>query len=392
MARPRRIAVQMELHWPLKRHTAIYAGLQQYAEEQGWETILDDFVSDHLARGGQKTFSYDGVIGRIDRDLAARAALMRLPVVNVWYSSPARELLPGAFTDQVATGRLVAEHLLDRGLRRFAVTHRTDRSEQLAAQAFRDAIRGAGCECTTVELPLEFTHSATHYRPAMQMIQEAIVSWHAPLGVFVANDALARIIAQTCRRLGLRTPHDAAIVCGENEEVFCLHTKPALTSVEWAYLQIGRAAAALLDDMMQNGTAATTPPPQVFVPPAGLVVRESTDFVAVNDPLVNDALAFISANMQRDIGQGDVARAVHCEVRTLQLRFRKVLGKPIVATIRHLRLERAQRELAHSDRTLEAIARDTGFGSSPRLAAVFRRELGTTPSSYRRRWSNRAHA
>ena len=36
-----------------------------------------------------------------------------------------------------------------------------------------------------------------------------------------------------------------------------------------------------------------------------------------------------------------------------------------------------------SDRTLDAIARDVGFGSIQRLYEVFRRELGVSPGVYR---------
>jgi len=40
--------------------------------------------------------------------------------------------------------------------------------------------------------------------------------------------------------------------------------------------------------------------------------------------------------------------------------------------------------LARGDRSLEAIARDVGFGPAARMYEVFRRELGVSPSEYRR--------
>jgi LacI family transcriptional regulator len=39
--------------------------------------------------------------------------------------------------------------------------------------------------------------------------------------------------------------------------------------------------------------------------------------------------------------------------------------------------------LAQSDRTLDRIARDVGFGTIQRLYEVFRRELGIAPGEYR---------
>jgi LacI family transcriptional regulator len=120
-----------------------------------------------------------------------------------------------------------------------------------------------------------------------------------------------------------------------------------------------------------------------LLPPQGLVVRESTDFFAVDDRLVRAALEFISANSHRPIGPADVARAVAVEPRTLQRRFREFLDRPIATEIRRVRIERAKRELVQSDRHLNEIARDVGFGPAMRMYEVFRRELGVTPSQYR---------
>ena len=133
---------------------------------------------------------------------------------------------------------------------------------------------------------------------------------------------------------------------------------------------------------MMDGKAA--PKKHLLLPPSGLVVRESTDFFAVKDPLVAAALAYISANSHRRIGPDKVAAAVNAETRTLQMRFRKFLNRPIAAEIRRVRIERAKRELAQGDHRLSQIARDVGFGETMRMYEVFRRELGITPSEYRK--------
>jgi LacI family transcriptional regulator len=122
----------------------------------------------------------------------------------------------------------------------------------------------------------------------------------------------------------------------------------------------------------------------MLVPSPGLVVRESTDFVAVHNEVVAAAMAFISANSHRSIGQDDVAHAINVETRTLQNYFRKHLGRPIVTEIRRVRIERAKRELVNGKRSMAEIAHCAGFGSSMRMYEVFRRELGVTPSEYRR--------
>jgi LacI family transcriptional regulator len=132
---------------------------------------------------------------------------------------------------------------------------------------------------------------------------------------------------------------------------------------------------------MHGGKPPTTP---IVLAPHGLVVRESTDFFAVDDPLVSAALAYIAANAHRCLGPDDVAAAVGAETRTLQNYFRRTIQRPVATEIRRVRIERAKRELAQSNRTLAAIARDVGFGTIQRLYEVFRRELGISPGEYRK--------
>ena len=124
---------------------------------------------------------------------------------------------------------------------------------------------------------------------------------------------------------------------------------------------------------------------RLLIPPQGLIVRESTDFYSVDDSIVSAALEFIAANSHRNIGQDDVAAAVSMTTRTLQNRFRKVLNRPVATVIRQVRIDRAKRELAQSDRSMAEIARNVGFSGPERLNEVFRRELGISPGEFRRR-------
>jgi LacI family transcriptional regulator len=172
-----------------------------------------------------------------------------------------------------------------------------------------------------------------------------------------------------------------ALVAGKNEATLCEHPRPSLTSVEIGYHRIGYTAAELLDRLMAGREPPTTP---LRLSPHGLVVRESTDFFAVENELVAAALAYISANSHRRIGPDDVARAVGAETRTLQNYFRGTLRRPVATEIRRVRIERAKRELAQGQRSLAAIACDVGFGTIQRLYEVFRRELGVSPGAYRR--------
>lgn len=378
---PWRVAFQLDLEWTYKRHTGVFAGAQRYAEEQGWESTIDDYVSEKFPANGVGTCPYDGVIGRASKRLAERSSRLGVPVVNVWRSSPAWRDLPGVFPDFDAAGRMRAQHLLTRGLRRFAILEPKGSAASIEGAAFKATVREAGFSCMTAKLPLR-TDSHAHWQKFEKRIAGFMEDWEPPIGVFGFDERVGRTVAQMCRLRGWRVPHDVAIITGTNEESLCELPRPSLTSVEFGFERIGYQAAQLLDRLM-NGE----PPPEapIEVPPEALVVRESTDFFAVEDPLMATALEFIATNSRRPIGAEDVARAVNVGLRTLQRQFREYLDRPVSEEIQRVRIERAKRELAQSRRPISQIARDSGFGRPMRMSEAFRRELGVTPREYRKK-------
>ena len=386
MPPPRRVAVMLELDWPYKRHAGIFAGAQKYAQERGWESLIDEYAADTLRAHPERPPPYDGVIARATRKLARRAVRRGVPVVNVWCSSPAWRSLPGVFPDFAAAGRLRAEHLLSRGLRRFAaLTHETERAQQIELKAFTAALAEVGCPCATAGTPQLAALSLRDWRRTERTVTAWMNGWQVPIGVFVGSEPEGRMVAQMCRNRGWRVPEDVAIITGHNEETYCEHLHPTLSSIEFGFERVGYEAARLLDRLMDGHPEGTWPPPKpIWLPPQGLIVRESTDFFAIDDPLIAAALAFIAANCHLPIGPHDVADAVTTGLRTLDRRFLKHLERTVAAEIRRVRLERAKRELAESDRPACKICYDVGFGPPMRMHEVFVRELGLTPGEYRR--------
>ncbi len=270
-----------------------------------------------------------------------------------------------------------------RGLRRFAACGREERGFRIEAEAFQAAVNEAGFPCDTVTLPLRPIQSYASWRKYRQRIESLISSWRPPIGVFSNTEPVGRIIAQMCRQHGWRVPHDVAIIAGKNEVSICEHPRSSLTSMELGFDHIGYEAARLLGRLIDGDPPPTGP---ILLPPKGIVVRESTDFFAVEDPVMSKALEFISANSHRPpLGADDVARAVNIGTQTLQREFRKYIDRPIAAEIQRVRFERAKRELLQGERTIQGIARDVGFGRSKRMSNAFAREQGVTPREYRKK-------
>lgn len=389
MSGQRRVALMLDLEWLYKRHTAVFSGTQRYARQRGWRTLIDEHAYDTLAQRKPTEIPYDGIIARATKPLYEQAVRLKVPLVNVWYSSPVRDLLPGVFSDFTAAGRLRAEHLLSRGFRRFAaLISPGDRGQEAELKEFNRVIGEAGCTCLTSKVPAE-RRTLRKWRTCEHNIRIWMDRWETPIGVFVGGESSGRLIVQMCHERGWRVPEDAAIVSGNNEEMLCNHPHPSLSSVEMGMERIGYSAAQLLDGLMDEKlagkwTSASSSREHIILPPRALIVRESTDFYSVENEAVASALTFISAHCHRAISPADVALGARVSLRSLQRQFRTVLNRSLSGEIRRARIERAKRELTQTTRSIASISHDVGFGHPMRMYDVFRRELGTTPRAYRR--------
>ena len=381
MARPRRVAIALELSWPYEWHHGVYVGAQRYAKEQNWEAVIDEFL-DNPTR-------YDGVIARATPEFVDLLAKHRTPFVNVKFSSPLRDSVPSVLPDFAACGRMQAEHLLERGYYNFAGLGTQNPGAQVALAEFSRVVSEAGHACLTAKVPTTFPSEQVDWEKANAILDQWMDRWQLPVGVGLEPALTSRVLVQKCRVRGLRIPEDVGIICGENNSTICEQPEPSITSVNIGFNRVGYQAAKLLDQLMherRNRTKkkTTASPPQILVQPTGIVVRESSDIYNVSDELVAMALKYISSNIDRRIGPEDVARSVSIGARALQNRFHKILNRPIGKVIRQIRMDRAKRALLQDDKSMSAIAQEVGFIQPERMNEVFRRELGMSPTAFRK--------
>lgn len=380
-AKPFRIALMLDLETGYGRHVDTYTGAYRYAEEQGWEVTIDEFVEQRLASASGKTIAYDGVIARATKGLAVRCDKLDVSLVNVWRNSPVGDSVPSVYPDFAASGRMRAEHLMSRGITRFAALIANTAGQHIEYEAFSKTLRAEGHDCKLAKVSQSTNRSIAQWRRTESAIDSVLQECEPPIGVYTGTEVVGRLLAQRCRRFGHRVPNDVGIVAGYNEPAFCNHPTPSLTSIDQGNERLGYEAARMLHEMMEGGPTPTRP---LILPPIGLVVRESTDFHVVDDDMVAAALKYIATHFQKRIGPNDVAAAVGAQTRTLQNRFHKALGWPVATEIRRVRIERAKRELTESDRRVADIAEEVGFGDPMRLYEVFRREFGISPSEFRK--------
>lgn len=95
--------------------------------------------------------------------------------------------------------------------------------------------------------------------------------------------------------------------------------------------------------------------------------------------------AFLAENYKDDISTADIGRAISLHPNYAMTLFRRECGMSIWQYLIRLRLSQAQLMLHTTDKTVLAIALESGFGSLARFYAAFTRECAMSPGEFRKR-------
>ncbi|MEW2402372.1 helix-turn-helix domain-containing protein [Streptomyces sp. NPDC046862] len=103
-------------------------------------------------------------------------------------------------------------------------------------------------------------------------------------------------------------------------------------------------------------------------------------------------LHWMEENAERDLTLDDIAAHAGTSARTLNRRFREQTGTTPLQWLHRARVRRAQHLLENTDRAVEHIAHQAGFGSSTAFRDRFKRVVGISPQAYRRAFRTRGAA
>ena len=106
---------------------------------------------------------------------------------------------------------------------------------------------------------------------------------------------------------------------------------------------------------------------------------------ATRDAVVSQAMALIWTRGHRTISVEEIAESVGVTRRTLERRFRKAVGHPVVEEIIRSRLNRAKRLLQETGMSVKVVSQLSGFQSHERMRVAFVRHEGLPPFRFRHR-------
>jgi LacI family transcriptional regulator len=397
LVKPPLVAVILDAARPYDR--LVIGGVAQFARERGhWSLYVEEDPLQKLP--DLKCWHGQGIIANFDdRRVAEAIRGLDIPVVGVgggygWYDPASR--IPYIYTDNDSVGRLGAAHLLACGFQTLAFcgyphTTTSGWSEERAA-SFQQA-------CTESRRPCHLFAGRISNARRWEDLQAELQAWLTelpkPLGVMACNDVRARHVLEACRSLGLRVPHDVAVIGVDNDEMICDLTDPPLSSVDQSARRVGYEAAAALDRLLiaspgsrhegSRRRQSGTPPEhdRIVVPPIGVVARTSTDTLATTDVEVVETLQALRREPYRKPNVESLARAAGISRSSLEKRFRSAVGRSIHDEHVRLRIAGTRKLLVETDLPLKAIAARVGFPSLQYMTTFVRRHTGLTPARLR---------
>ncbi len=357
-------------------------GVIEYIKEKpNWSVQLTEQERGARPPSWLRTWDGDGIIARIETDaIGRRLKQFGLPVVDL---SAARHVtgIPWADTDDRAIAKLAYEHFVERGFRHlgFCGDAGFNWSKKRLASLKEFA--------TKSEIGFHAHESGARYDSAfnpsteMRRISRWLTKLPKPIGIMACYDYKAQQVLDACRHAKLKVPEEVAVLGVDNDRLICELSQPPLSSIIPDTRRTGYEAAALLDKLMSGKRISTDSP--LVTTPLGIKVRESTDTLAVEDEEVAKALHYIRRHVTADVRVADVLREVSLSRRSLEHRFKKIVGRTPHAEIQLTRMNRIKELLRETRLSVQAIAEKTGYEYGEYMAAAFKREIGMTPSEYR---------
>ncbi|MGR5143414.1 XylR family transcriptional regulator [Photobacterium sp. DNB23_23_1] len=373
----------------------VIEGIGEYlqASQCEWDIYLEEDFTTHL--DNFKSWQGDGVIADFDNpQIKGLLNNSQIPVVGVGGSYEHDDdypSIPYVATDNEALIDLAYQHLREKGLENFAFygikNDHTNRWAHEREKAFRRIIEREGYS-SSVYLGNQTNPNTWQYD--MNRLADWLQRLPTPTGIIAVTDSRARHLLQMCEQLNIMVPDKVAVIGIDNEEIARYLTRVSLSSVGQGCKEMGYRAAKILHKHIQAKqlTPQSPPrqsptPPRILVAPTKVHERQSTDFQALKDPYVIQAMHFIRHNACKGIKVEQVLSYVNISRSNMEARFKDEQGHSIHQEIHNSKLKRASNLLQTTSLPIAEISDLCGYPSLQYMYNVFKKNLGHTPKEHR---------
>lgn len=375
----------------------IIEGIGEYlqATQCDWDIFIEE---DFCARlDNIKECLGDGVIADFDNpDIEHFLSDLDIPIIGVGSSYENEDdypPVPYVATDNKAIVEMAFNHLRNKGLENFAFyglpANNCNRWASEREKAFNNIVRREGYDGSiyrgNVTTPQTWQYDMNRLADWLQRLP-------TPTGVIAVTDSRARHLLQVCDHLNLMVPDKIAVIGIDNEELARYLTRISLSSVGQGCKKMGYRAAKMLHQLLTKPTVGYDKHEnvplgaslaQVMIASTKVFERQSTDYQALKDPYVIQAMHYIRHNACKGIKVDQVLNTVGISRSNMEVRFKDERGHSIHQEIHNAKLKRASHLLVTTDLPIVEIASLCGYLSLQYMYTVFKKDLDLTPKEYR---------
>ena len=362
----------------------LHAGVAAYARERNWN------LNTHMARTRQFPLGWDGdgVVGLIsEAETLEFVRSLGVPVVDMGghFSD-----FPQVLADHFRVGAMAAEHFVERNFRNFVFFQvQNSRLEREIFRGFEATLEAAGHACTTRRWNPTANEQQIRYSEVTRWLAESLAELPRPLAVFCQNDDTAAVIMNTIIDEGNTIPDEIALLGAGNSELICNYLPVRLSSIGSNLRGHGYAAAEQLGRLLDGESPPVVP---VRIEPGSVHLRESTDFLAVENPHVARVLREIWDRYDEQLTVDYLQSLVPVSRSGLYDAFIDEVGRPMGKELARVRIRKAKEMLGNTDRSVGEIARLCGFNSPINFSRAFSQQVKVSPLRYRQSVQERSAA
>jgi len=359
----------------------LHQGIEKYAQEHGWH-LYSEYTREKIIPWG---WTGDGILAWLGagEDLAEFVTSAKLPTVD--FSNRRTQLkFHRVLEDHAHAARLAAEHFLTRGFTNFCYySDANNWSYEERGEGFVKALADAGiarCDWLRWQNAPAYTSGRQEWQRKRKWLAAQMKSAAKPLAVFAANDQQALDVLESCESIGIKVPEEVAIVGTESYLLAPEAMRTPISSVDTNLVSLGYRGAELLDKLMAGQKLPLTP---IRIPAVGVVVRKSSDILTIKHQGVARSLRHIWDHGHEPICIKDLVGVSAMSRRGLHKAFLEHLGRTPGQELQRVRIERAKKVLAETDRKVETVAYESGYQSINSFCVAFKRVTGMSAKEFR---------
>lgn len=379
--RIKRVALLLESGMAFDR--AIACGIGDYIRSRSrWVILMDPAmeVTVEILRNWEP----DGIITSIHLPTINEIACLN-NIPKVGFGSYSKEQdghlkFPIVTSNQEKIGRVAAQYFINKGLNHFAFCGGDETAPWCLqrCEGFVEELAKLGYHCKIYKPDFQ---SPGNMQDAINSLGNWLQSLPKPTGIFVFFDGWAHWVLNACVTRKIQVPQEVSVLGVDNDRWLCELAQPELSSIDANIRNAGYTGAEILDNLMAGIPPATK---LSFIDPADVVARDSTNYMAFDDPEVAFAIRYIQEHACDPLSTADVLKVTGMSNSTAYRKFMKSIGRSPHNEIRRIQINRVKELLTSTNLTVNAIAKRSGFVNVRYLTQAFRNITGQTPTEFRR--------